>query len=304
MDREEHMKLVNMENSPFVGGHTGCAGCGSAIGVNMVMRVIGRDVIVVNSTGCLEIISSKYPHSAWRVPYIHCLFENAASVATGISAYLRGAGNNHTQVVVLAGDGATYDIGFGCLSGMLERNDDVLYICYDNEAYQNTGYQRSSSTPFGAWTSTSQIGNILKGKQENKKPIVDIAAAHNIPYSASASIGFPADLEVKVEKARKIKGARFMSVHCPCVPGWGFASNQTVTMAKLAVETGMWPLYEVENGKLKVNYKSGRLKPVSEYLKYQKRYKHLLKPENRHLLKKLEGIIKDNWERLLRREKC
>lgn len=297
------MKLLNVNESPFVSGHTGCAGCGGVIAINMVMRIIGRDVIVVNSTGCMEIISSKYPNSSWRVPYIHSLFENAASVATGISAYLRSSGNEHTHVVVLAGDGATYDIGFGCLSGMLERNDDVIYICYDNEAYMNTGYQRSSSTPFGTWTTTSQVGCLIKGKQENKKPIVEIIASHKIPYSASASIAFPTDLEMKIEKAKRMKGSRFIDIHSPCVPGWGFRSDQTVEVAKMAVETGMWILYEIENGKIKINYKPKRFKPVSEYLKYQKRYKHLLKPENKDLLKKIEKEIKENWKRLLELEK-
>lgn len=266
---------MGMSKNLFAPGHTACAGCGMAITVRNVLEAIGKDIIVVNSTGCLEIVSSAFPRSAFEVPYIHCVFENAPSVAAGISHCLRANGNDHTTVLVLAGDGATYDIGFGALSGMLERNDDVLYICYDNEAYMNTGYQRSSATPLHASTTTSPTGSKIHGKAQIKKPIVDIAAAHKIPYAASGCVSYIEDMKVKVKKAKEMKGARFMSILSPCVPGWGYDPSKTIELGRLAVETGLWKLFEVENGVKKSTFKPKELKPVKEYFKHQKRFKHL-----------------------------
>ena len=263
----------------FSPGHTACAGCGMPIVIRHALNVLGSDVIVVNATSCLEIVSSAYPRSAWGVPYIHSLFENSGAIATGAVASLRAQGNDHTKVVVFAGDGSTYDIGFGVLSGMLERNDDVLYICYDNEAYMNTGNQRSGSTPFGAATTTSPAGKVKHGKMQWKKPIAEIIAAHKIPYVATASIGYMADFENKVRKAKDIKGARFILTVSPCVTGWNYDSAKTIELAKLAVDTGLWMLYEVEDGKFKLSIKPSPFKPVAEYLKMQSRFRHLTEDE-------------------------
>jgi pyruvate ferredoxin oxidoreductase beta subunit len=262
--------------------------------VRHALNVLGKDVIVVNATGCLEIVSSAYPRSSWGVPYIHSLFENSAAIAAGVAASLKVQGNDHTKAVVLAGDGSTYDIGFGVFSGMLERNDDVLYICYDNEAYMNTGNQRSGSTPFGAATTTSPPGKVLHGKLQWKKPIAEIIAAHNIPYVATASVGYMADFENKVKKAKEIKGARFILVFSPCVTGWNYDSSKTIELSKLAVDSGLWVLYEIENGNFKLSYKPAQLKPVADYLKFQRRFKHL----NEEEMKKIQEHIDKYWAQM------
>ena len=278
----------------FSPGHTACAGCAMPVVVRHALNVLGKDVIVVNATGCLEIVSSAYPRSPWGVPYIHSLFENSSAIAAGVAASLKSQGNDHTRAVVIAGDGATYDIGFGVFSGMLERNDDVLYICYDNEAYMNTGNQRSGSTPFGAATTTSPAGKVLHGKIEWKKPIAEIIAAHNIPYVATASVGYMADFENKVKKAKDIKGARFILVFSPCVTGWNYDSSKTIELSKLAVDTGLWVLYEIENGDFKLSYKPAQLKPVADYLKFQRRFRHLNEDE----MKKIQEHINNYWAKV------
>ena len=273
-------------------GHTACAGCGATIIIRTVTREMGKDIIVVNATSCSEIFTSSYPWSAWKVPYIHVTFENAAAVATGVARALEVQGNNHTQVVVIAGDGCTYDIGLGILSGALERNENILYICYDNEAYENTGVQRSSATPYKAWTTTSQVGEKIQGKKEPKKNIVEIVRAHNIPYVANASVGYLMDLQNKVRKAKAIKGARFINVLSSCVPGWKYEPSLSVELAKLAVDSGMWKLYEVENGKETVNVQPSFV-PVEEYLKKQGRFKHLTDAD----IKEIQGIVNKQWGR-------
>lgn len=275
-------------------GHTACAGCGMPIVIRHALNVIGKDVIVVNATSCLEIVSSAYPRSAWGVPYVHSLFENAGAIAAGAVASLRVQGNDHTKVIIFAGDGSTYDIGFGVLSGMLERNDDVLYICYDNEAYMNTGNQRSGSTPFGAATTTSPAGKVKHGKMQWKKPIAEIVAAHKIPYVATASIGYMADFENKVRKAKDMNGARFILVLSPCVTGWNYDSAKTIELAKLAVDTGLWMLYEVENGRFNLSLRPQQLKPVADYLKMQGRFKHLTEDE----IKLIQEHVNKSWTEL------
>ena len=282
-----------MSKHLFVSGHTACAGCGMAIIVRHVIDTLGKDVIVVNATGCLEIVSSAYPRSAWEVPYIHCLFENAPSVASGISRALKAQGNDHTKVVVFAGDGATYDIGFGALSGMLERNEDVLYICYDNEAYMNTGVQRSSATPVGAATTTSPAGTKIHGKRQPKKPIVQIAADHGIPYAASATAAHLVDLKNKVKKAKAVKGSAFIAIHSPCVPGWGYDPALTVDLSKKVVMSGLWKLFEIENGEFKLNLKPEKRIPVAEYFKPQKRFKHLTGEE----IAEIQKDVDKDWEK-------
>ncbi len=277
------------EDDLFVSGHTACAGCGAAIIIRNVMRVLGKDIIIVNATSCSEIFSSCYPTSAWKVPYVHVTFENAAAVATGIAKSLEAKGNDHTKVVVIAGDGSTYDIGFGIMSGAMERNDDILYICYDNEAYMNTGIQRSGATPYKAWTTTSQVGTVRQGKQENKKNITEIARAHGIPYVATSTAGHLVDLRTKVEKAKNMKGFRFINVHSPCVAGWKYDPSMTIELSKLVVDTGLWKMYEVENGVETVNIQP-KFTPVEEYFKHQKRFKHLTPDDIKEIQEKVNKV--------------
>jgi len=283
----------------YAPGHSGCPGCGPSTTLIQVTDLLGKDIVVVNATGCMEITSTLYPQSAWRVPYIHSLFENAPAVASGVAAALKAQGNDHTKVVAIGGDGSTYDIGFGSLSGMLERGDDVLYVAYDNELYANTGVQKSSATPYGAATTTTPAGKVHHGKETNRKSIVEIAAAHGIPYAASASISFIADLKMKLNKAAKIHGPRFITVSAPCCLGAGFDGGITMKVARLQVQSRMWQLYEFEDGRLKINFKPNPPKPVDEYLSLQKRFKHLTTEE----IAEIQRRTDENWERLLRLEK-
>ncbi len=279
-------------------GHSGCPGCGPSNALIQVCDTLGKDIVIVQATGCMEITSSQYPESAWRVPYIHSLFQNAPAVASGVAAALKAKGNDHTKVVVIAGDGATYDIGFGALSGMLERGDNVLYVCYDNQLYANTGVQKSGATPYGAATTTTVVGSVHKGKETERKPIVEIVAAHGISYAASASIAYYADLQMKLRKAREIKGPSFVVVDAPCCLGAGFDGAITMKVAKLAVQSRLWFLYEVENGKYKLNFNPSNPRPVKEYLELQKRFKHLGEEQIEHIQRQANL----NYENLL--EKC
>lgn len=279
----------------YAPGHSGCPGCAPSTTLIQVADFFGKDTIIVNATGCMEITSTLYPQSAWRLPYIHSLFENAAAVASGVSAALRAKGNDHTKVVVIGGDGSTYDIGFGSLSGMLERGDDVIYVCYDNELYANTGVQKSGATPYGAATTTTPAGKVHHGKENNRKSIVEIAAAHGIPYAASASIGFLADMKMKLKKAGEMRGTRFITISAPCCLGAGFDGGISMQVAKLEVQTRMWQLYEIENGKLKMNFKPNPPKPVGEYLSLQKRFKHLTPEDVAEIQRRTDA----NWERLM-----
>ncbi len=280
-----------MAEDLFVSGHRACAGCGIAVAFRQVMKAVGKDVIVVNATGCSEIISTPYPQSSWKVPYIHSLFENVPAVASGISHALRSMGNDHTQVICIAGDGSTYDIGFGALSGMLERDDDVIYICYDNEAYMNTGIQRSSATPWKASTTTSQVGSSVKGKPQGKKPLLDIVAAHKIPYAASTTIAYPFDVAKKLKKAMGTKGARFILLFASCPTGWGLDTAKSIEASKLIVETGIWKMEEYEHGKRTGMFKPGKRKPVEQYIKMQSRFKHLT-PED---IAAIQKEVDESW---------
>ncbi|MFA4888237.1 MAG: thiamine pyrophosphate-dependent enzyme [Candidatus Omnitrophota bacterium] len=260
----------------FKPGHTACAGCGQAIAARLVVEAAGPKTIIANNTGCLEVFTTRYPETAWGVPWIHSLFENSAAVASGIEAALKYLGKkDSTNVIAQGGDGGTADIGLQALSGMLERGHDILYICYDNEAYENTGIQRSGLTPYGASTTTSPPGNNSIGNILPKKPMPEIAAAHGIPFVAVASVGFIPDLQRKVKKALSIKGPKYIQIHVPCPLGWRHEVNQTFQVAKLAVETGLYPLIEYEFGVLSSRRQISP-KPVEEYLKAQGRFKHLL----------------------------
>lgn len=282
-----------MENSPlFKSGHTACAGCGQAIAARLVIEAAGANTIIANNTGCLEVFSTKYPETAWGVPWIHSLFENSAAVASGIEAALIYLGKKDTiNVIAQGGDGSTGDIGLQALSGMLERGHDILYVCYDNEAYMNTGIQRSGLTPFDTNTTTSPSGARSSGNVRPKKAVPEICVAHGIPYVATASAGFPQDLTRKVKKAISIKGPKYIQVHVPCPLGWRHETNQMLPVAKLAVDTGLYPLFEYENGVL-TNRKQIVPKPVEEYLKSQGRFKHLL--NNPEEIKKIQEIADNN----------
>ena len=279
-------------------GHTACPGCGQSLAARLVLRAAGRNVMVVNSTGCLEVFSSKYPESAWEVPWLHSLFENTSAVAAGIEAALKITGQlDRVRVIAQGGDGSTADIGLGAISGMLERGHDVLYICYDNEAYMNTGIQRSGSTPYYARTTTSPPGKVSLGNWRPKKDVPQIALAHGIPYVAVASVGYPMDLDRKVRKALSIRGPKYVQIHVPCPLGWGTAPERTIDFARLAVLTGLYPLYEVENGELRA-LKIPKRVPVEEYLKEQVRFRHLFGKEDRKKeIAEIQGIADQNIEK-------
>ncbi len=267
-------------------GHRACQGCGEALGaryvVDAAMRATHNQLIAANATGCLEVFSTPYPETSWQLPWIHSLFGNAAAVGTGIAAALKvkaqkaGKAMSDVRVIAQGGDGGTTDIGFGCLSGMFERNDDVLYICYDNEAYMNTGVQRSSATPMGARTATTMaVGPHPGAPQGQGKNLPLIAMAHEIPYVATATVADLRDLEAKVEKAMSIRGARYLHVLVPCPLGWGSASHDTIKLARLARETGIFPVFEAERGEVTAVTKIRRHVPVEDYLKPQRRFAHL-----------------------------
>jgi len=257
-------------------GHRGCAGCCDAMAANFVLEAVGDDAIVVSPTGCLEVMTTPYPESSWEVPWIHSLFENAAAVASGIDAALKAMGRKgNTKVVAIGGDGATLDIGMQAISGAFERGDDITYVCVDNEAYMNTGVQRSGATPYGASTTTSPAGKQSFGNPRPKKNMPAILVAHGSPYVATTSISYPKDMIRKVKKAVDIEGPTYVHAHAPCTTGWKFDTSKTVEVGKLAVETALWPMYEMENGELTNVRKVKNQKPVEEYLKSQGRFKHL-----------------------------
>ena len=285
---EERSVQSNMERTNSLNsGHRACQGCGEALGaryaIDAAMKATNRQLIAANATGCLEVFSTPYPESSWQIPWIHSLFGNTAAVATGIAAAIKvkkakGQGGAHGDIRVVAqgGDGGTTDIGFGCLSGMFERNDDVLYICYDNEAYMNTGVQRSSATPPAARTATTMpVGEHPGNSFGQGKFVPAIAMAHGIPYVATATVADLRDLEYKVTKAMSFHGARYLHILVPCPLGWGTASHDTIRMARLAKETGLFPVFEAEYGELSSSSPIRHRLPVEEYLRPQKRFAHL-----------------------------
>lgn len=283
-------------------GHRACRGCGEALGaryaVDAAMRATNGQLICVNATGCLEVFSTPYPETSWTVPWLHSLFGNAPAVATGVAAAMR-VKKKRVRVLAQGGDGGTVDIGLGCLSGMFERNDDVLYICYDNEAYMNTGIQRSSATPAAARTATTPAVGPEPGAELGKgKSVPLIAMAHEIPYVATATVANLRDLEAKVTKAMTLHGARYIHVHVPCPLGWGTESEDTIKVARLAVECGLFPLFEAEHGKVINRIPIRRQVPAEEYLKIQKRFAHLFKPKrDESRLALIQSIADRNIER-------
>lgn len=271
------MKLP--EEELLAPGHRGCAGCGATIGVRLALKALGRNTVAISATGCLEVITTPFPETAWEIPWIHVAFENAGAVASGVERALRAQGKTDINVVVFAGDGGTADIGIQSLSGAMERGHDLTYICYDNEAYMNTGIQRSASTPYGASTTTSPHGKESFGEDEPKKNMPLIIAAHGVPYVATASISYPEDFMRKVKKASEIDGPAYIHLNQACTTGWGYDPSKTIELGRLAVETGAWPLYEIKNGEFKLTYKPQDRKPVNEFLNAQKRFKHLSEEE-------------------------
>ena len=269
------------EEEQFAPGHRACIGCGEALAVRLACKALGNSVIIVNATGCMEVVSSQLPYTSWRVPWIHTLFENTAAVASGIEAGLKIMTKkgrrppSDVTVVAMAGDGGTSDIGLQALSGALERGHDFIYMCLDNEAYMNTGIQRSSATPYGASTTTSPAGKVSIGQITWKKNMPAIAAAHDIPYVATACPSYPFDLMNKVSKAAAIKGPAYLHILSVCPVGWRCPTELTIRIGRLATQTGVFPLYEVEHGKYKLNVDPPKLKPVTEYLKLQGRFRHL-----------------------------
>ena len=289
-------------DEPLSPGHRLCPGCGASVVVRQVLLAAPKDTIVANATGCLEVSTALFPYSAWNRPWIHSAFENAAAVASGIESGLkalerRGEAKQH-PIVVFGGDGGTYDIGFQALSGAMERGHRFLYVCYDNEAYMNTGIQRSGGTPMGAWTTTTQVGSARGGKVEAKKDLISIVVAHRVPYAATASISHWKDLMTKVRKALSKDGPTFLHVMAPCTRGWRFDSAKTIRMARLAVETRFFPLYEVEDGMYRLTFPVPSPKPVEEYLKLQGRYSHLFLPQNLSELETIKNGVTNNYRRL------
>jgi pyruvate ferredoxin oxidoreductase beta subunit len=278
----------------FECGHRACGGCGPALAARLIMKATGENTIVVASTGCMEVFSTPYPETAWGVPWIHSLFENAAAVASGIEASLKKQGRDE-HIVCICGDGATFDIGMLCISGAFERGHDITYICYDNEAYMNTGIQRSGATPYDADTTTSPAGKCSTGNQRPKKDLPAILAAHGATYVATASIAYPNDLIKKVQRAVSTHGPNYIQVHAPCATGWGFDGSQTMAVGRLAVETGLWVNYEMMNGEVERVRKVAHRKPVDDYLSVQKRFRHLYRPgRNEEEIAKIQAIADAN----------
>ncbi|MCP4469271.1 MAG: pyruvate ferredoxin oxidoreductase [Gammaproteobacteria bacterium] len=283
-------------------GHRACQGCGEALGarfaIDAAMRASNNQLIAANATGCLEVFTTPYPQTAWSMPWIHSLFGNASAVASGIAAALKAKGREDVRVIAQGGDGGTTDIGFGCLSGTFDRNDDVLYICYNNQAYMNTGVQRSSATPGAARTATTMpVGKNPGNVFGTGKNVPLVAMAHQIPYVATASVHDLHDLEYKVTRAMEVRGARYIEIFVPCPLGWGSKPGDTVKLARLAVESGMYPLFEAEDGEITGVTKIRRHVAVSEYLKLQRRFAHVFKPDNAHQLEQLEAIAERNIRR-------
>ena len=302
-DMSKFVKALVYKNAPkeeyFTRGHRACQGCAPALGIRYILKAAGKNTIVVSATGCMEIISSPFPYTSWAVPWIHVAFENAAAVASGIDAAIkvlqrkgRIDPNKKINIIALAGDGGTADIGLQALSGMLARRHNVLYVCYDNEAYMNTGVQGSSATPYGAHTTTTPAGKVKFGQGYWKKNVAAIAAAHEVPYVATACPSYPLDLMDKVRKALSL-GASYIHMFSVCPTGWGNPPSKAIEIGRLAVETGIFPLYEVYEGKVwRISYEPPKgLKPVEEYLKTQRRFRHL-KPE---IIQEIQEQVTAHW---------
>ena len=288
------MQLEAMDRELMCSGHVGCPGCGATIAMRFMLKALGEKTVMVLPACCWSVIAGPYPQSSLKIPVIHTAFETGGATASGVRAALDMRGDEETTVITWAGDGGTFDIGFQALSGAVERNENFIYICYDNEAYMNTGIQRSSSTPYGAWTTTTSGSD---WKKLRKKNIVEALVAHRIPYAATANIAYPEDLVRKVKKAKEVKGSRFLHIYASCPTGWRIPSEMSIKIARMAVQTNIFPLYEVENG---VHY-TINVKPreylVREYFKLQGRFRHLSEAD----LDQIQAMVNEDWELLLRK---
>jgi pyruvate ferredoxin oxidoreductase beta subunit len=303
------IKLKEIAGRPekLVPGHRLCAGCAESIIIRQILHAIDDPVVISTATGCLEIATSMYPTTAWAVPWMHSAFENAAANASGIEAMYKALvhkgriPDRNIKFLAIGGDGASYDIGLQWISGAFERGHKIVYICLNNEAYMNTGIQRSSATPLGAHTTTSPEGSVIPGKTQWAKPLTAIMAAHGIPYAAQANPWRWQDLMEKTRKAVAADGPAFLNVISPCPRGWRHEPSETIQTARVATETCMWPLFEVENGVWKLSYKPREKKPVEEWFKMQGRFRHLFTPAFEHIIAKVQAHVDQEWQRLLER---
>jgi len=304
-----NLKQMSKDPELLAGGHRSCAGCAAPAILRQTLHVAGPNTVIGFATGCMEVSTTIYPFSAWRVPYIHCAFENSAATLSGAEAAYRSLqrrgripADKKMNFIAFGGDGGTYDIGFQSLSGAMERGHNMLYICYDNNAYMNTGIQRSSATPRGAETTTSPVGKVVRGKQQTRKDLTACMIAHNIPYVAQASVSNHIDFMRKVEKALSIDGPKFINILQPCHRGWRHKPEESIHLARIAVETRYWPLFEVENGKWTVNYKPKEVVPIQEWFKLQGRFAHLLREDKEGIIPWHQEQIEHAWTQLLKRE--
>ncbi|MFO7675736.1 MAG: thiamine pyrophosphate-dependent enzyme [bacterium] len=294
----------------FSSGHRACAGCGEALAVRQVLLAAKQPVVGIMPTGCTEIFSSIYPHSAWQIPMIHTAFETAASTASGVEAAYRfhrkmGLMKDDVKFIAFGGDGATYDIGFQALSGAVERRHKFLYVCTDNEGYMNTGIQRSSATPYGAHTTTSPAGTVVPGKRQHRKDIVEIMIAHDIAYAGQTTIALWNDLVTKVGKALAADGPSFLNVLVPCPLGWGHAGDETVKLSRLAADTCFWPVYEFENGRYTINHVPKEKLPVDDFIKPQGRFRHLYTHKGgKEVIAELQRHVDEKWALLQKKQQC
>ncbi|MCJ2520593.1 MAG: 3-methyl-2-oxobutanoate dehydrogenase subunit beta [Candidatus Thermoplasmatota archaeon] len=290
------VKLSLPQEEYVVGGHVGCLGCGAVLAMRYLLKGLGPRTILSIPACCWAVLTGSYPRAYLNVPFVNTAFESTGASIAGIRAALDIRGVEDVTVVGFAGDGGTADIGLQALSGMLERGDNAIYVMYDNEAYMNTGTQRSGSTPLGAWTTTTPVGGAGRGKEQPKKDMMGIILAHRVPYAATASVAFPEDLVRKARKAREIAGPTFLHIFSPCPPGWRFSSEKSVEIARLAVDAKVFPLYEVEEGTYRINRNPRKPIPVSDYMSLQERFGHLTKK----MMELFQAEVDRNWEMLLR----
>jgi pyruvate ferredoxin oxidoreductase beta subunit len=305
-----NLKQLTQNEDLLAGGHRACAGCTGANILRQIMLTAGKDTVMGGATGCMEVITTIFPYTAWKTSFIHSAFENCAATISGVETAFRSL-KKHGELpvqrekmnfIAFGGDGGTYDIGLQSLSGAMERGHNMLYVCYDNEAYMNTGIQRSSATPLGAHTSTAPAGSVKQGKEQNRKDLTKILVAHNIPYVAQTTPYHWKDLATKVEKALAADGPAFLNILMPCTVGWHFDPAIGMELAKEAADNNFWPLFEVENGVYTINHKPKDPAPVAEWMKKQGRFKHLFKPGNEHLLEASQAYVDSEWQKLLKLE--
>ncbi|MDY6787124.1 MAG: thiamine pyrophosphate-dependent enzyme [candidate division WOR-3 bacterium] len=301
------LKELSKQGNLFTPGHRACAGCGATVILRNLMATAGKDVVIGGATGCMEVVSTIYPYTSWDVNFVHNAFENSAATVSGIETAYRalkkkGKIDKDIKFIAFGGDGGTYDIGLQSLSGAVERGHNMLYLCYNNGAYMNTGIQRSSATPYGAHTTTSPAGSVVKGKMQPAKDLTEIMIANGAHYAAQSDPYHWNDLSKKIDKALNTDGPAFINVFSPCPLGWGSDPSKSIEIAKLSVETLFWPVYEFENGRYTINIKPKKVKDVEEFLFTQTRFRHLKnEPE---IIEEIKKQINEKWEDLLKKEKC